>query len=346
VVLERLARVALGAVVAAAGVYVLYRLRFVLVTVTLAVMLAYAILPAVDVVERLRVGGHGLPRFGAALLVALVVLVLLAGGAEVVARPLGEEVRRFMENAAAYRTAVSTWLTGVRGSLDQILPPGMREALDDAISRAGTLLVDALAHGVRATVEWTTHVAEIILIPILAFYFMVDQPVLERELVGFLPPVARPAALQAARRLGHILAVYVRGQIILMLIAGVVVSVALAALGVRFSLLLGVIAGVTRAVPIIGPVIGAIPIVGMALLQSPTVGMAVLLFFIALQVVESKLILPLVIGHELNLHAATIILALLVGNGLFGLLGMFLAPPVAAFLREFVALASGEEGSG
>jgi len=109
----------------------------------------------------------------------------------------------------------------------------------------------------------------------------------------------------------------------------------------RFSkgLLLGMVAGLTRAIPVVGPVFGAIPIVGLALLQSPGTAVTVLVFFVVLQLVESKFILPQVIGHELNLHAATILLALLVGDALFGLMGMFLAAPAAAFLKEMRALA-------
>jgi len=83
----------------------------------------------------------------------------------------------------------------------------------------------------------------------------------------------------------------------------------------------------------------------VTMLQSPNTGVAVLIFFIVLQLVESKFILPQVIGHELQLHAATILLALLIGNALFGLMGMFLAPPAAAFAKSLREMAD-EGGAG
>ncbi len=112
----------------------------------------------------------------------------------------------------------------------------------------------------------------------------------------------------------------------------------------RFALLLGIVAGITRAIPIIGPVFGAIPIIGLALLQSVPLGITVFVFFVALQVFESKVLLPRIIGHQPNLPAVTIILALLLGNALFGLVGMFLAAPAAAFTMELLELA--ERGFG
>lgn len=338
---ERWVRITMGMVVAAAAAYLFYRLRFVLATVTLAAMLAYAILPLVEFAAQLRVSGRALPRLAAVAAMFTLIILATAVMFALAAGPVGGEFARLVQNTAQYRDQLGNFLFRARTAVEESLPPDLQQTLEEALDRLGTLLVDAAGHVVRATAEWLGHIVEIILVPILAFYFLVDLPTLKRELLQFLPTSARQAAQQAAHRLDPILAGYVRGQIILMLIAGVVVWAGLALMGMRFALLLGIVAGLTRAIPIIGPVLGAIPIVGLALLQSPSLGAAVLLFFATLQVVESKVILPQVIGRQLNLHAATIILALLVGNALFGLIGMFLAAPVAAFAKEMLALLEG-----
>ncbi len=228
---------------------------------------------------------------------------------------------------------MGTLLTRVRTSVARELPPPLRQPLDRAMNQAEVVLVSALTGALQATAKWLSHVVEVVLIPILAFYFLVDLPVLREELLGFLPPGVRQPVLVLARRADGILAGYVRAQLILMMVSGVVVGVGLAVIGMRFPLLLGIVAGLTRAIPIIGPVLGAIPIVGLAALQSSEVAVAVLVFFVILQLAESKIILPKIIGHELRLHAVTILLALLIGNALFGLMGMFLAPPAAAFVK-------------
>ncbi len=336
---ERWIRITMGVVLAAAGAYLLYRLRFVLITVTLAAMLAYALLPLVEAALRVRVAGRPLPRLTAVIAVFVLVSLLITGMVSAAAGPMGDQVKRLAANLRQYRDEWGIALTRFRVSIEDSLPPDFRQTFEDALARASTLVVDALGHIVSATADWLAHVVEIILVPILAFYFLVDLPTLKHELLQFLPVGARRPVLLVAHRLDRILAGYVRGQIILMFIAGIMVWAILLLLRVPFPLLLGIVAGLTRAIPIIGPVLGAVPIVGLAMLQSVPVGVTVLVFFAVLQLVESKLILPLVLGRQLGVHAATIILALLLGNATFGLVGMFLAAPVAASVKEVLELA-------
>ncbi len=337
-VTERWMRATMSVALVAAGAYLLYRLRFVLITVTLAAMLSYALLPLVEATARLRVWGRPLPRLAAVIIVFVLVGLAITGFGKLAAGPVGDQFKTLAANTRQYRNDLATGLTRVRVSIEDSLPSDFRQTFEDALARGSALAVDALGHVLRATAEWLAHIVEIILVPILAFYFLADLPSLKSELLEFLPATARQPVLLVAHRLDRILAGYVWAQIILMAIAGVMVWMVLLVLGVPFPLLLGIIAGITRGIPIIGPVLGAVPIVGLASLQSVPLGVGVLIFFAILQFVESKLILPLVLGRQLGVHAATIILALLVGNAMFGLVGMFLAAPVAASVKEVLDL--------
>jgi len=337
--IERWVRITVGIVLAATAVFLLYRLRFALITITLAAMLAYALLPLVDWIGRLRLAGRPVPRVGAVAFAYVLVIAVIAGVFVIATGPVSAEFQRFVQNMGQYEVQFGTLVANARASLDRDVPPSVRKQLDDALNGAGMLFVNALGRVAQAAGRWLSHVVEVILIPILAFYFLVDLPTLKQELLEFLPSRVRASTLEAARLADRIVAGYVRGQLILMAISGIVVWIGLAVIGLRFPLLLGMVAGLTRAIPVVGPVFGAIPIVGLALLQSPGTAVTVLVFFVVLQLVESKFILPQVIGHELNLHAATILLALLVGDALFGLMGMFLAAPAAAFLKEMRTLA-------
>ena len=335
---ERWLRFTMAMVVAAASVYVVYLLRFVLITLALAAMLAYALLPIVELVIRLPVVGRSVPRLGAVSLVFALIALALATTWHFAATTISDQAQRFGQNLGLYRDWLNTFLAQARAFLDQGLPTDLRRTVVPALGQSSNLLASGLEHIARTTLEWLSHTVEVVLIPILAFYFLVDLPVLKAELLGFVPAAARRPILEAASRLDRILAAYVRGQLILMAISGVVVWLGLSLIGVRLALLLGIVAGVTRAIPIIGPVLGALPIVGVVLIQSMDAAGAVLVLFVALQLIETKVILPQVIGHHLQLHAATIIVALLIGNALFGLIGMFLAPPAAAFLRDLLGL--------
>jgi len=130
---------------------------------------------------------------------------------------------------------------------------------------------------------------------------------------------------------------FVVGQAILCAIAGVVVGLGLWMLNVKYPLTLGLLAGLTRAIPIIGPIIGGIPIIGLALVtRGLAVSLAVLAFFTILHFVESKFVMPYLIGDRMKLHPVVIIVVLLIGQEFGGLLGMFFAAPFAALLRVII----------
>jgi len=139
---------------------------------------------------------------------------------------------------------------------------------------------------------------------------------------------------------------YVIGQFILCLLAGVVVGVGLWALQVPHPLILGLLAGITRAIPIVGPIIGGIPIILLTYVEKgPTIAIAVLGFFTFLHFAESKFIMPLLIGDRMELHPVVIIVVLivggefgsmLIGGALGALLGMFFAAPIASIIRVLI----------
>lgn len=326
-------------VVAAAVAFILWRLRFVLVTVALGAMLAYALMPFVERASRMQLRGRPVPRLVAVLAVFLAGTLVLGVLTRFAMGPIAAEAQRFGQNLEQYRDQVGTALTQMQQGLRRGLPAPLLPPVERALDQAETIALGAATGVLRGAARWMSKGFEVLLIPILAFYFLLDLPVLRDELLGFLPAGTRGVVLMAGRRADRIVAGYVRAQLILMLVSGTAISIGLTVMGVRYPLLLGIFAGLTRAIPIVGPVLGAIPIVAIAALQSTGTAAAVLAFFVVVQVAETQILLPNIIGHELKLHAATILLALLLGNALFGLMGMFLAPPAAAFakaLREML----------
>ncbi len=154
-----------------------------------------------------------------------------------------------------------------------------------------------------------------------------------------MPAEWRPHARRMADHLDRILDGYIRGQMLMCVIAWIVVTGGLLLLGVPYAFTLGLIAGLTRAVPVIGPLLGGVPIVLVCLLTTgsfETTGL-VLLGFAIMHFVESKVLLPKIIGHEVDLHPVSVIVALLLGMEFFGFLGVFLAVPIAALAKVLLA---------
>jgi predicted PurR-regulated permease PerM len=198
----------------------------------------------------------------------------------------------------------------------------------------------------KSVLESLKGVVELVLLPVLAFYLLIDGRRLKHEFAALLPRAHLRETLLMVNEFNRIMRAFIAGQFILCLLAGVVVGLGLAALGVKYPFMLGVLAGITRAIPIIGPIIGGIPIILLTLATKGWgVGLAVLGFFTLLHFLESKLIMPLLIGDRMELHPIIIIVVLLVGGEIGGLLfgsqigsllGMFFAAPLTSLARILI----------
>lgn len=174
----------------------------------------------------------------------------------------------------------------------------------------------------------------LIMAPIIAFYLLVDLPHIRRVTESLIPPDRRAEALLLGRRLNKTIGGYFRGQLLIALIVGVLSGLGMSAIGLPFWMVVGVIAGVTNMIPMIGPWIGAVPAVLIALTMEDftTAIWAVVVLFVVQQV-ESSWISPIVMQRAVKLHPAVVMLALLAGGSLLGFIGLLLAVPIVAVLK-------------
>jgi predicted PurR-regulated permease PerM len=325
-------------VVAAAVVWLL---RGIVITVLVAVVCAYVLRPAVESFRRLRLRlgdrAYSPSRSVATTLVFLSLILILWGIWGLSAPSLGREAGELQARWPRYRTALLELAARGDQYYREQLPDPIRRSVDSWVQGTGDLLTSTARRGVRLTVQGVNLIIELLLVPILAFYFLADGPAIRRQCLVFIPPRYCPKTERAFDQADDIFQRYIRGQVILCAIAFAVVALGLWALRVDFYLLLGIVAGLTRAVPILGPVVGGIPIIIVLLLTKST-GLAlwVLLLLTIMHLLESKLLMPAILGQQLDLHPVLIIVALLIGAQMGGLLGIFLATPVLAAIKTVV----------
>jgi predicted PurR-regulated permease PerM len=198
-------------------------------------------------------------------------------------------------------------------------------------------MTEWLSYAIQHTGQMIHYVVELVLLPVIAFYFALDSKRLKREFVGTVPTRYRREVLRSIRDFNQIMYSFVVGQALLCALAGLIVGLILVLCGVPYALTLGLLAGVTRAIPIIGPIVGGIPIVVLALVtKGPGVAALVLIAFTIMHFAESKFIMPYLIGDRMELHPVVIIVVLLIGQEFGGLLGMFFAAPIAALVRVLI----------
>lgn len=319
--------------------YLIWQVRLVLIVLLLGALLAYALRPLVLGFERLSLAGKQMRRGMAVALSFILLLAVLWALAVLLLPPLAHEVADLKANFPAHQQAfVGVWHSA-REFYQRNFPDIVRNALDDSFTQFESRLNDLTTRVVSGTFRGLGFIAELFLVPILAFYFLADAQNLRRQVLFFVPERHQETFSRSLQGLSEIMYRYVVGQVILSLVAFAVVTIALWALHIKFWLLLGLFAGITRAIPVIGPLLGGIPVVAAVLAQSQSVpfGLWITIGFTLLHLFESKYLMPAVMGRQLGLHPVLIIFSLLVGAEFLGLIGMFIAVPVLAAVKFLIA---------
>jgi predicted PurR-regulated permease PerM len=164
----------------------------------------------------------------------------------------------------------------------------------------------------------------------LVFFWLVGHARLQRYALAFLPLHRRAGIRETWNEVETRLGLWARGQLLLMTIVGVSTGVAYFLLGVPSALLLGVIAGLFEAIPIVGPILGAIPAVLFAATVGPELVLGVLAVTVVVQVVENNVLVPAVMRNTIGLSPFVVTISLLFGAVLGGILGALVAVPLAA----------------
>jgi len=331
------------AVALVGGGYLLYRVRSVLLSVMIAVLLTYALLPFVDWLCRRNVRSlrPKTQRLLATVLVFIIFIGLTVTTVTIIVTPFTEELTRFSANLQQYSGQLRDLAANAGKWYTKAVPSDVKDLIGNLdYASIGKSVTGYFKGLIEATRSWIGFALEIVLIPVLAFYFVLDYRTLSREFYGLVPKPRRREALRIGHEAGAIMQSYIVGQAILCLLAGALTAVFLSVLEMPYVVVLALFSGITRAIPIVGPVVSGIPIVLVGILNFTGLAVPVylLVFVVVMHFAESKFIMPYLIGDRLRLHPALVIIVLLIGAEFFGIVGMFLAAPVAAMVRELVRL--------
>ncbi len=174
----------------------------------------------------------------------------------------------------------------------------------------------------------------LIIILVISFYLAVQEKGIENFLRIISPLRYESYIVDLWKRSQYKIGQWMKGQLLLGLIVGVLVYLGLTILGVKYALVLAILAALFELIPIFGPILSAIPAVGLALATSPSTGLMVIGLYVIIQQFENHLIYPLVVKKIVGVPAIIVILALIVGGQLAGFLGIILAVPLATVIME------------
>jgi predicted PurR-regulated permease PerM len=310
------------------AVVVLYLLRDFLGAFVLGSAIAFLIQPAV-----IRLHSAGVPRILAIVVVFIAIIVGLAGLVLLIVPLAVSEIGQLQAQAPSLAAAAQDRINNLQAIRVFGIDVDLKGVTESISAHLREYLLGQFGNAVTIGLTALTTVLQVILMFIVAFLLSLEAPVVRRDLRRIVPSDYRSDFDQIWRRVRKMLYAYVRGQVIIAGLIGIFSGAACAIFGLPDPVALGLIAGITALIPYLGPFIGAVPAVLVGLSQSPTQAVAILIAYVVISNFFLNFVYPKVMGDAVRLAPILVIVALIAGFSWGGILGMFVAVPVAATLR-------------
>lgn len=182
----------------------------------------------------------------------------------------------------------------------------------------------------------TEVVLTFVMVPFILFYLLKDGEQLPKHFLRFISEQRQPSAKLILDDMHYAISSYIRGQIIVSLFIGIMLLIGYVIIGIKYAVLLAILAMIVNVVPYVGPIIAILPALIIAFVDSPAMILKVIIVMVIVQLAEGKFISPQVMGKKLDIHPITIIFIILTAGNLFGIMGIILAIPGYAILKVLV----------
>lgn len=311
--------------------------RIILVPMLCSLALAYLLAPVVAWFEQRgwsRSSSVLLTISGAAVTLALILIFILPGF-------WGQLVKTYDQARALVGDQAR--VESLRQKVRQISPPVfdfLRSKVEkpgesDLFERVFSMGGQWLQRGLFSLVDVTASLLDLLLIPFFVYYLLADYGAMRAQLDRLIPPRHRAVASTLINRINFVISSYVRNQLVIALVMGVLYAIGFAVARVPLALSIGLLSGLLNFIPYLGTLTGLALSLSFVALDGGGIAriLGVLAVFIIVQSVEGYYLTPKLLGGSLNLHPMWVLVGLMIGGSLFGILGIILAVPVIAIAK-------------
>ncbi len=290
--------------------------------------IAYLLDPVVDRIERFKV-----PRWAATTIVLVLFFGAIVGIGFIIAPLVQDQILSLLKALPGYFEQLRPFImklidrAGGAAKAQQFVGSAGSQIFQFATKHVGTVLAQGAA---------IFNVVTLILVsPVVAFYMLRDWDSMTKSIDQLLPRQYEATINMLRRKSDEALSGFVRGQLMVCLCLGVMYATGWSLVGLEYGLVLGMLAGLLAFIPTVGAAIGS----GLALIVAigqfgsdyNSIGLVLLVFVIA-QIIEGNFLVPKLVGDKIGLHAVWVMFALFAGGELMGLVGIFIAVPLAAVI--------------
>jgi len=300
------------------GFWVAYLIRDVLLLLFVVLLITAALEPFVN-----KLCSWNVPRSLSILLVFIVIFGVFGLAVYLLIPPLVTQISDLANNAPQYLDKFSKYAEAHN-----------TKATQQVLSSVSSYLGKMTEGFVGAAIALFGSIVSVIIVFALTFYLLLEERGIRKTITDLFPIKNRIRVGEVVHDITAKIGMWLRGQLMLMAIIAVIISIALQILGVPFALALGLVAGLLELVPIVGPIIsGALAVIiafgaGAPLWQL----VAVVAIYIAVQQLENNILVPKIMQKAIGVPPVVVIIAILVGSTLLGVGGAILAIPVVGIL--------------
>ncbi|MGX7124630.1 AI-2E family transporter [Enterococcus viikkiensis] len=304
--------------------------------VVIAGILYYLMNPVVNFLER-----KGIKRSIGIVLLFIVVVALIAWGIVVIVPMIREQVGSLIKSMPGYFDTITDKANEI--FKDRSFQP-FQEHIESSLQKLLESLTEITQNVSRVTLQGlgnvvstlATVVIALITAPIILFFLLKDGDKLAPYLLKFLPDKTREPTLRVLTEMNSQLASYIRGQLTVAFAVAVMFIIGFSIAGLNYAITLGILAGFLNLIPYLGSFLAMIPVIFIAIVTSPFMLVKVIIVFAIEQTIEGRIVSPLVLGNQLEIHPVTIMFVLLTAGKIFGISGVILGIPFYAVAKVVV----------
>jgi len=276
------------------------------------------------------------------ILAILVVYAFIAGlvivGLIYLIPAVTSEVTTLIHDWPSIQARIVGWVENPKNPLLAHAPTALRTEIAAAPRQIVTWVqthgAATIGNAVMVLVGTVAFIGACVAIPVLGAYLLYDSETIKRFFIGFIPARRREATLTLLGELERVIGGFIRGQLLVGLSVGTLIAIGLTFIGEPYAILIGAIAGALDLIPYIGPVIAAIPALTIAFVSGGfPLAVKVAVVFVLANQAEGHIIAPNIVSRTIQLSPSAVVIAILIGGELYGVIGMFIAVPLAGIIR-------------
>lgn len=305
--------------------------NFIAFPIIATVILYYLVAPVINKLDQ-----RGINKRISIIGLFIVIVLLIIWGVSYLVPIIQNQTRSFMDNIPVYMETLE------RMDIDSPFIPNISSYLEDfnlsMITEQINPIITSTFGSLSNVIGTITQLATgLVMIPILLYYILVDGEKIPNTILYYIPTKYRVSARRILYRGNYQVSQYIRGQILVATIVGIMFGIGYTFIGLDYGVTLAVISALLNVIPYLGTFIAVVPALIIGLLTSPLMFVKVIIVLVIEQTIEGRIVSPQILGNSLKIHPVTILLILVGAGHIFGLTGVILGVPGYAVIKVIVS---------